>query len=265
MGSFIRFEDEQRDAENSVGYLLWQTRLMLDLDLDDVEYHLKIRRSYIQAIEQDDYHELPGLAYALGYLKNYALFLGLDPEIVSDRFVKEQEAFKRRQRFYLPMAMQESLTPQHLPIFSSLLLMALIYGVWYGMTGDSHPERKPVDPVPTQLTSYLRHDHDRDIFSLPSPSGRGVQLIVSDNVWVRVTDEGGGILMDRFFRQGERASIPDGPGMQITVGDARVVRVSREGRALEWPAPGEVGINATHPLYEPMRHTVRDYPLDTLY
>ena len=50
------------------------------VDLLRAERDTKIRARYLAALERGDYRELPGAVYTKGFLRNYALYLGLDPD-----------------------------------------------------------------------------------------------------------------------------------------------------------------------------------------
>ena len=50
------------------------------VDLFRAERDTKIRARYLAALERGDYRELPGAVYTKGFLRNYAIYLGLDPE-----------------------------------------------------------------------------------------------------------------------------------------------------------------------------------------
>jgi cytoskeletal protein RodZ len=50
------------------------------VDLFRAERDTKIRARYLAALERGDYRELPGAVYTKGFLRNYAVYLGLDPE-----------------------------------------------------------------------------------------------------------------------------------------------------------------------------------------
>ena len=52
------------------------------VDLDRAERDTKIRARYLAAMERGDYRELPGAVYTKGFLRNYALYLGLDADEV---------------------------------------------------------------------------------------------------------------------------------------------------------------------------------------
>lgn len=73
----------------TVGQMLRERRQAKGLTLEKVEQATKIRRKFLEAIERDDYRDLPSISYAKGFIKNYGEMLGL----------KSQEllAFFRRQ------------------------------------------------------------------------------------------------------------------------------------------------------------------------
>src|SRR5918995_1683458 len=50
----------------------------------------KIRGPYLAALERGDYRELPGAVYTKGFLRNYALYLGLDPDDVLLQWRRER-------------------------------------------------------------------------------------------------------------------------------------------------------------------------------
>lgn len=60
------------------------------VDLLRVERDTKIRSRYLAALERGDYRELPGAVYTKGFLRNYAVYLGLDPEDVLRQWRRER-------------------------------------------------------------------------------------------------------------------------------------------------------------------------------
>ncbi|HOR00247.1 MAG TPA: DUF4115 domain-containing protein [Anaerolineae bacterium] len=63
-----------------LGERLRQAREAKGLTLEQVEEITKIRRRYLQALEEEDFGQLPGEVFVRGFLRNYALALGLDAE-----------------------------------------------------------------------------------------------------------------------------------------------------------------------------------------
>jgi cytoskeletal protein RodZ len=60
------------------------------VDLYRAERDTKIRARYLAALEHGEYAELPGAVYTKGFLRNYALYLGLDPEDVIRQWRRER-------------------------------------------------------------------------------------------------------------------------------------------------------------------------------
>jgi cytoskeletal protein RodZ len=63
-----------------IGQELKAAREAMGLSLEEVEQATKIRRKYLQALENEQFDLLPGAVYAKAFLKNYARFLNLDVE-----------------------------------------------------------------------------------------------------------------------------------------------------------------------------------------
>lgn len=61
-----------------LGQLLRNRRLELGIGLDEVQTKTKIRKRYLQALEDGDWEALPGEVYARGFVRSYAELLGLD-------------------------------------------------------------------------------------------------------------------------------------------------------------------------------------------
>ncbi len=60
------------------------------VDLYRAERDTKIRARYLAALEHGEYGELPGAVYTKGFLRNYAIYLGLDPEDVLRQWRRER-------------------------------------------------------------------------------------------------------------------------------------------------------------------------------
>jgi len=69
-----------------LGAVLRTAREARFVDLARVERDTKIRVRYLSALEQGDYRDLPGAVYTRGFLRNYGLYLGLDPEYLVDLY-----------------------------------------------------------------------------------------------------------------------------------------------------------------------------------
>ena len=69
-----------------LGEALRSAREAKGVDVARVERDTKIRARYIEALESGEYRDLPGAVYTKGFLRNYGLYLGLDPEYLIDLY-----------------------------------------------------------------------------------------------------------------------------------------------------------------------------------
>jgi cytoskeletal protein RodZ len=78
------------EPQTSLPERLLAAREAKGVDLYRAERDTKIRARYLGALERGDYRELPGAVYTKGFLRNYALYLGLDPEEVLVQWRRER-------------------------------------------------------------------------------------------------------------------------------------------------------------------------------
>ncbi|MCK9521412.1 MAG: helix-turn-helix domain-containing protein, partial [Dehalococcoidia bacterium] len=62
----------------SIGRALSDARIERDLSLDEVAAETRISARFLQALEREEFEELPAPVYVRGFLRSYANFLGID-------------------------------------------------------------------------------------------------------------------------------------------------------------------------------------------
>jgi cytoskeletal protein RodZ len=80
-----------------LGELLLAARERKGVDLYRAERDTKIRAKFLAALEHGDFRDLPGAVYTKGFLRNYAIYLGLDPEAVLARWKSEVGEARRQE------------------------------------------------------------------------------------------------------------------------------------------------------------------------
>lgn len=73
----------------TVGQILKETRQNRFYTLEEVEQATKIRKSLLEALEEDNYKNLPPYTFVQGFIRNYSKFLSLDPEKLLAVFRRE--------------------------------------------------------------------------------------------------------------------------------------------------------------------------------
>lgn len=129
---------------SDLGQLLKKARLDRSISLDQLEEMTKIRKRYLEAIEEGDYKVLPGSFYVRAFIKSYSESVGLDPNevlalygnaIPAPAAEAAAEPIRRRKR-------NDSRTTEKLSKWASTIVMLsfvlLILGVIYYFVGASY-------------------------------------------------------------------------------------------------------------------------------
>ena len=66
-----------------IGNFLRERREARGISLIEAEKDLKIRKKYLQALEEGNIDAIPGKTYLIGYLRNYSKYLGIDEENIN--------------------------------------------------------------------------------------------------------------------------------------------------------------------------------------
>lgn len=95
----------------SYGALLKEARLASGLDFETISRDTTIARRYLEALEEEATDMFPGEAYLVGFLRNYAEYLGLDKEKLNNLYraktlqespIPEGLLAKQRPRWIIP-------------------------------------------------------------------------------------------------------------------------------------------------------------------
>jgi len=141
---------------SAVGAMLRATRQRYGWDLEDIESALRIRLAHLQAIEDGRFEDLPGPAYAVGFVRAYADYLGLEREEVVSQFRDEISDLPRRTQLNFPTPIPESRIPSGAIILIALALAGAAYGGWYYLTLKDRGGVELVSEVPRQIADLFR-------------------------------------------------------------------------------------------------------------
>lgn len=147
---------EGAPTPSAVGAMLRATRQRYGWDLEDIETALRIRLAHLQAIEEGRLEDLPGPAYAIGFVRAYADHLGLEREEVVNQFRDEISDLPRRTQLNFPTPIPESRIPSGAIIAISIAVALGAYGGWYYLTMKNRSGVELVTEVPRQIADLLK-------------------------------------------------------------------------------------------------------------
>ena len=157
-------DDSDRLARrNDAGELLRERRQQLRLDLDAVAEALCIKPVYLAAIEQGRTEELPGPTYAIGFIRAYANYLGLDGARILDLYREEKADVRTRPDLTLPVPLEKRSVPGGRVLMTGLVVALCGYAAWYYVTTGERERPERVAAVPAEL----------QVLTAPAPSVQG--------------------------------------------------------------------------------------------
>lgn len=146
----------------TVGSILHEARVAKKLSFEDAERATKIRKKFLEGIENDNYSELPSISYAKGFVKNYAEYLGLDSTTVLAFFRRQTTDVSRSS--LLPKREQATLNKSFVRLtpgrFLAIILGSLVV-IFLGYLGLQYrkinlPASLTVDAPMNQLVTNER-------------------------------------------------------------------------------------------------------------
>lgn len=146
--------DNHEGQLETVGQDLRQARLLKGEELAQISRVLRIRKDHLEALEESDFEALPGRAYAIGFARSYAGYLGLDGKACVERLKTEIAGRGEVKEGPVPVSEpRDRKWPQSAIVFAVLLAIAVIYGIYYLAVAVNRMASQPVPPVPPQLAA----------------------------------------------------------------------------------------------------------------
>jgi cytoskeletal protein RodZ len=135
-----------QDIFNQIGVMLQSRRKAMELSLTDIENFTNLKRSFLIALEEGHFSELPSTVQGRGMLNNYAQFLGMEETALMDLFSQalqlQREERMRPQRkvekpavsvnVNLPERWRKIINPDL--IIGSILIVGLFAFIVWGAT-----------------------------------------------------------------------------------------------------------------------------------
>jgi cytoskeleton protein RodZ len=141
---------------DTVGQDLRKARHRKGEDMAQIAAILKIRKDHLEAIEESEFDALPGRTYAIGFVRTYANYLGLDAAECIERLKSEiagrVESMDGNVQMSLP---DERKLPQGWLIFAAVLVIAVAYGGYYFVVSANRMANQPTPAVPERLAAQV--------------------------------------------------------------------------------------------------------------
>ena len=271
-------EVTQQEETQTVGTILRNARLKKGKTIADVADELCIRKTYINAIENMDYTNIPPLPYGIGFIRSYAHYLGLN----SDRVVASyRQSFLAKDDNHQSETAGniETSTPHFKHIFIGLCGLAALFIAW-SVLPMSEPVEEYRDDIANVIPEPVIVDEDADeaekaaieaedikdgvmqttvqVEEEIADTGEDTEDIAVDaeNTTEVTTSEASKVVAENpEVTSGEQAAIIEAPRMKLVVsgpswlelrqGETILIKGDVYNKGFEYEIPNESGLSVT--------------------
>jgi len=208
-----------------------------------------IRRAYLQSLEDDDHTILPGVVYVKGFLRNYAVYLGLDPSHVLS--IYHREFPDHSQPVVAPAAIKPRGTSQLVTggtIASALLVLVIaVFSVYVyrqvqafrqaapaASAAELIPTPTPIPATPTTIAVAavsVASPTPLPPTATPIPAAAELTAKVSQDAWMQVLVDGRPAF-EGVIKAGQTQTWTGSSDVYLWVGNAGGVNVVFNGKDL---------------------------------
>jgi cytoskeleton protein RodZ len=228
---------------DGVGSKLREARTRRQLSLAEIEQATKIRARYLQAIEDEDWEQLPGDTYARAFIRTYGSLVGLD----GDRLAEEQrrdrgtarpgEGLLRvdpRPRKVARRRRRRRVDPRLAAFGVSALVVVALLAIGLATGGDN-------DEGTTEAPKSDGVEATAPVSEPPEggaePAGHSLKLLATGEVWICLLDGRGRPLIEGAILQPGEAEGPFRSGsFTLALGNGAVT-MTVDGKQQSLPEP----------------------------
>ncbi len=200
------------DPSWRAGRKLAEARAQLGLSLDEVAERIRVRREFLEALEQQNVKLLPGKAYALAFLRSYARALGIDEKAIIDQF-QDEVALSRNANEKQIRNPTSKPRRDHPWIWAAALVVAGVSFVGWR----AYDQQNRAEPAAAQEAALS-----------PQAGGQGDSVIAAQRVveiravteaWLEARGPDGTVFLSRTLRAGDVYRPDPSPGWTLHARD----------------------------------------------
>jgi len=208
----------------SFGENLRRERELRGISLHEIAEATKISARFLHALEQDRLEVLPGGLFPRAFVKQYARYLGLDPEKVAAEFqyLHAEELPETR-----PVPRPPRWSPPPGALFLGALAVVAVVLLLSYRRSSSEPPVRAGQTAPTSIPAVLPSDR---VYPPPTPTpaptpasapGEGLVLTLTaqQSCWVEVRADGQTVI-NRVLNEGETETLAAQGELVLSVGNA---------------------------------------------
>ena len=126
-----RDDEVEQDSFRAIGADLGVARLEAGMQLQELAQLVRISRHHLKNLEAGDFDLLPGATYVSGYIRTYSREVGLDPEVMTQRYRALLTDREAKPSYSFPVDRQQPQRSGAMMASIMVIFACLGYGGWY--------------------------------------------------------------------------------------------------------------------------------------
>ncbi len=222
-----------------LGETLKSARIESGITLEHIEDETKIRRLYLEAIENENFGILPPKVYAVGFVKRYARFLGLDENQLVEEF-KQSAYGDQHQEEEIVQVTKKSLNIPVKNILAGLLFLLIVLWVGNYMVGffsKAVEDNKTADPESGIVIQEPENNSPTEVEENAGavenkPESAVVSVKARSDCWLQAIVDGEKVF-EAVLPAGQEKTLEGKISVYIKVGNAGGVDIIYNGEPIE--------------------------------
>jgi cytoskeletal protein RodZ len=246
---FITFK-KRRIFMAGEGEKLRTAREMKAWSFNDAEEATKIRARYLEALENEQYEIIPGIAYVKGFLQTYAKHLDLDPVEILTLYKSSSQVPEKKNPLRMPFNFSSHPLWRRpvTALITAILVICAIVAIAHWSSNNQTPVSYTPAPLPTAPVENEVKDTDSNApvssdavssenqpstpsnsLEVPETQGLIAQLVFNQNCWLLVKADGKVALEGEYSGGTTKELKADNNIEFVTVGNAGGLSVTLNG------------------------------------
>lgn len=194
------------------GRKLSEARRQRGWSIEEVADRIRIRKEFLEALEEMNVKLLPGKAYALAFLKSYARELGIDDKAIVDQF--QDECALTREDVNKQIRNPSSKPRKERPwIFAvALVVVAALFVGWRAIEVNGREQAAETASAAPASSGVVQA-------STAAPIRRVVEIRANTEAWLEARGPDGTVFLSRTLQPGDVYRPDAGPGWTLHARD----------------------------------------------
>lgn len=247
-----------KPSSQTIGQTLKQSRIEQNIEIEQVCNQLKLSSHVIEALESDNYENLPEIAYIRGYIVSYCRLLGLDSFFVLKQLVSDDPSLSISNS--ITSGIGSTTASNNQSQISKLLLLPLLLaivlgaGFWFYTQNSDYSTSSKTQTNTADLNGQTSDEVQNSTAStnnVPATNNESITLnpavneAVADDQkqllelefdavsWVDIENSNKERIVYKSFPRGEKYQVKAALPLNIFIDNASGVSLSYEGRLID--------------------------------